>query len=156
MPRHTLTYLPVILALLALGGAGLFLLHRADTQARDTIRKHHLQDIEDALYLAYAQHGTYPPYTASSWCGVLQDEENTVVREEVERALRLQNEKYANPAKPFPTDPEAGGYFYWKRSPAVFELYSHLETTPTGDRTTARCPGVIAEAYDYGINSRLR
>lgn len=150
------SHLPLALATLGLLFAGSFLLHRTEAQARDTIRKHHLFDIEQALYFAYRQNGTYPPYDEPTWCGVLQDSGSDTVRSEIEAALRQQHEKYANPDKPFPTDPSEMGYFYWKRSPAVFELYSILEAAPTQDRSSQDCPQTAAQFYDYGINSLLR
>lgn len=173
--------LPVLLALTSVALGGLFLLNRADTQARDTIRKHHLEDLEHALYFARARHGTLPPYDQASWCGSLNDLANASVRAAIEEALRAQNEKYANPDKPFPTDPLADrsspvalqrppqpsakdgtqgdrqfDYFYWKRNPAVFELYAILETDPTAERSTAACANSQALTYDYGITSLWR
>lgn len=169
------SHLPLALATLGLLFAGSFLLHRSDAQARDTIRKHHLFDIEQALYYAFREHGTYPPYDEPTWCGVLGDTGSRDVRSQIETALRQVGEKYAKPDKPFPADPvvenqatplitarpaatedTAPGYFYWKRSPAVFELYSILEAAPTQDRNSYGCPEASAEVYDYGINSRLR
>lgn len=151
-------HLPLIAAALGLLAGGTFLLHRSETQARDTIRKHHLQDLEDALHFAYSLHGTYPPYNEPTWCGSLtEDSTRGTARSEIEGALRQQHEKYANPAKPFPHDPlDTQDYFYWKRSPAVFELFSHLETDPNGTRSTNGCPEVSPEFFDYGLNSRWR
>lgn len=175
--RPCFSQLPIALAAIGLLAGGWFLLHRSEAQARDTIRKHHLQDVEDALYFGYSLHGTYPPYDEPMWCGHLNDTTPpSTARQEIEAALRQQNEKYANPAKPFPTDPlpedrsprvappwagrsEAGrspDYFYWKRSPAVFELYSLLETDPNHNRSTHGCPATSPEFFDYGLNSRLR
>lgn len=154
-----LSRLPVLLGLSALVLGGVFLLHRADQQGRDTIRKHQLQDLEDSLYLARSRHGTYPPYGESAWCGLLNDPANAAVRAEIETALRQRVEKYANPNKPFPVDPllqPDNDYFYWKRSPAVFEIYSRLEADPNGTRNTSGCPAAPALRYDYGINSALR
>ncbi|GEM_PF-1865597 len=154
-----LSRLPVFVALAALLLGGMWLLERSDKQARDTIRKHHLEDIERSLFFARGQHGTYPPYASSSWCGLLNAPANAAVRAEVEAVLRAQNETYANKAKPFPTDPlaEAGvDYFYWKRSPAVFELYAILEADPNGERSTAGCDNAAALTYDYGLNSAFR
>lgn len=174
-----LSHLPLLLATLGLAIGGVFLLHRADAQARDTVRKHHLEDIEKSLYSAYLRHGTYPPYDQATWCGVLSDPANHNVRAQVEAALRQQNNKYSNVAKPFPADPlvdprQIGtdkprlvkqvldqehtppDYFYWKRSPAVFELYSILEAAPSGDRTTHTCTQAANLTYDYGLNSRTR
>lgn len=166
-PRLPSSRLPVSLALISVALGGLFLLNRADTQARDTIRKHHLEDLEHALYFARALHGTYPPYDQPSWCGPLNDPANADVRAEIEAALRAQNEKYANHDKPFPHDPLAGrapaglagrppDYFYWKRNPAVFELYAILETDPTAERSTAACLSSTTLTYDYGITSVWR
>ncbi len=151
-------HLPLIVAVLGLIAGGTFLLHRSEAQARDTIRKHHLQDVEDALYFAYSLHGTYPPYNEPTWCGHLNADSNRgSTRQEIEAALRQQNEKYANPAKPFTADPlPEHDYFYWKRSPAVFELYSILETDPNHTRSTYHCPEVSPEFFDYGLNSRWR
>jgi hypothetical protein len=150
---------PLVLTLLVVLGAGWYLLDRAADQARDTIRKHHLDDLEHALYFARGLHGTYPPYDQPSWCGKLDDPTNSSVREEIETALRAQHEKYANPAKPFPTDPIANtekGYFYWKRSPASFEFYAQLEQDPTQERSTTACPNAPSLKYDYGIASVWR
>ncbi len=153
--------LPVILALVLLSVGGIFLLTRADRQARDTIRKHHLQDIEDSLYLAYSTHGEYPPYGVSSWCGRLNDPANAEIRAQIETSLRQKIEKYANPDKPFPSDPSYAGtnqdYFYWKHSPASFELFSILEADDNNNRTVTACTEADdSTAYDYGINSILR
>jgi hypothetical protein len=150
--------LPILLALLGLLVGGAWLLLHSEAQARDTIRKHHLEDIEQALYFAYRQHGTYPPYNEPAWCGSLDaSAASAATRQEIEAALREQHKKYANPDKPFPIDPLADhSYFYWKRSPAVFELYSILEADPNQNRSTHDCNAVAAEFFDYGLNSRLR
>jgi len=145
--------LTISLALVLIGG--FFLLNRADAQARDTIRKHHLEDIEQSLYFARNVHGTFPPYDEPAWCGSLHDNNSSNVRQQIEAALREQNEKYANPAKPFPTDPQSLEYFYWKRSPAVFELYARLETDPNAERSIIKCAGQD-QAFDYGITSIWR
>ena len=162
---------PVYVAFILLVIGGIFLLDRADAQARDTIRKHHLEDIEQSLYSARLTHGTYPPYDQPSWCGQLADPKNVSLREAVEDALRRQNTKYANPSKPFPTDPLASApssntlnqtdpltpsYFYWKRSPASFELYSILEADTNQDRSTSGCLNSELIFYDYGIASVWR
>lgn len=119
------------------------------------MRKHHLFDLEAALLVAQKTHGTVPPYDQASWCGSLQTD--SPVRQEIEAALRTQNDKYANPAKPFPTDPTGElGYFYWKKSPAVFELYALLEDDTDGDYSTNGCAGVEAVDYNHGLNSALR
>lgn len=174
--RLTNHHLPIALATIGLLIGGFFLLHRSEAQARDTIRKHHLQDIEEALYFAYSQQGTYPPYDQPAWCGFLRAASDTNAYSQIEEVLRQQNEKYANPDKPFPIDPlaedqspreapplaERSGadqvptYFYWKRSPAVFELYSILETDPNHTRSTSACAAQPDQIYDYGLNSRLR
>jgi hypothetical protein len=165
---------PLILATALFLIGGLFLLNRADTQARDTTRKHHLEDLEHALYFARNIYGTYPPYDQPTWCGFLDDADSEA-RVQIEEALRAQHEKYANPDKPFPTDPllantnestksrsdsSTPSYFYWKRNPATFELYSILETTPTQDRSTNGCPDLPSDqttiTYDYGITSIWR
>ena len=150
----------LIIALLLLLIGGLALLHRNDQQARDTIRKHHLADIERSLYFIRSLKGTYPPYTAASWCGVLNDPQNSGVKAQVEAALRQQNEMYKNPAKPFPADPTFAGtaqdYFYVKRSPSVFELYATLEADKTGDRNSRDCRTADPVSFDYGIASTTR
>ncbi|PIT97882.1 MAG: hypothetical protein COT71_03655 [Candidatus Andersenbacteria bacterium CG10_big_fil_rev_8_21_14_0_10_54_11] len=174
-PQRTTRHsnLPLLTAILLLGICGALLLIRADQQARDTIRKHHLADIEQALYTARNQHGSYPPYAETTWCGRLETTASAPIRKQIEAALRAQNEKYANPAKPFPADPRTGShptpaatasgaakmrnysYFYWKHSPASFELFAMLEAAPTGERSTTGCPGESA-VYDYGIASIWR
>ena len=152
--------MPLYVALFFTVIGGVFLLERADAQARDTIRKHHLQDIEQSLYFARNIHGTFPPYNESSWCGIMTAPGNENILAQVEETLRAQNEKYANIEKPFPTDPlkdtVAPDYFYWKRSPASFELYAILETDQNGARTTSLCPGSDNYIYDYGIASVWR
>lgn len=150
---------PVIaFALLLLTIAGTLLLVKQDRQARDTIRKHHLADIETALYLARRTRGTFPPYDELTWCGIISAQGNEAVRQQIEDALRIAVEKYENPAKPFPQDPteKERNYYYWKRSPSMFELYSILEAAPTGERSTFSCPEGIHTTYDYGIASILR
>lgn len=149
---------PIACALLLLLIAGAFLLIKQDRQARDTIRKHHLADIETALTLARKTHGTFPPYDTLTWCGVISTPGNEHVRQDIEDTLRVAVEKYENPAKPFPQDPknQERGYYYWKRSPSMFELYSILEAAPTGERNTFSCPEGIHTTYDYGIASILR
>ncbi len=164
--HFTIASLPVVLAATALLFGGIFLLERSEAQARDTIRKHHLVDVEQALLFAGRIEGTYPPYDQATWCGQLSDPRNRDVRDQVEAALRAQHEKYANSAKPFPEDPRygptlaqdltRGGYFYWKRSPALFELYSALEADSEGTFSTEGCPGSISEVYEYGLNLRVR
>lgn len=143
-----------------MAGGSVFFLNRADQQARDTIRKHHLEDIERSLYLAHSLHGEFPPYGVPTWCGVLNDAKNTAVKKEVDEALRAQNDKYGNLAKPFPSDPKYGystqDYFYWKRSPALMELYATLEADKSGDRNTQICANSSAITYDYGIASANR
>lgn len=151
---------PVLIACGLLLGGGYALLEKAERQARDTTRKHHIEDIEKSLYFARGLHGTFPPYDSPTWCGVLNAPGNGEVLAQVEAALRAQHEKYANPDKPFPFDPLFAGsaqdYFYWKRSPASFELYAVLEETPTGERNTAACSNGGATAYDYGVTSVWR
>ncbi|OGY36437.1 MAG: hypothetical protein A3E36_03520 [Candidatus Andersenbacteria bacterium RIFCSPHIGHO2_12_FULL_45_11b] len=151
-------YAPVAAALLLLIIAGFTLIHKEDKQARDTIRKHHLADIETALGLAKRQHGQFPPYDQLTWCGVISDPTNSSVQAAIEVPLRQAVEKYENPQKPFPEDPNnpVKNYYYWKRSPSMFELYSVLEAAPTGDRNTFSCPTGLHTAYDYGISSILR
>lgn len=151
--------LPLALGLLLLVTGGLFLLHRSDGQARDTIRKHHLADIEVSLQYARRLHGTYPPYNQPTWCGLLGDKTSQAYKE-IDEALRSQNEQYKNMAKPFPADPKFANtpqdYFYWKRSPASFELYAVLEQDKTGEKSTAGCAGQTWRRYDYGLTSVLR
>lgn len=153
----SLFHVPAISALILLAAGGFFLLNRADEQARDTVRKHHVADLEQALFFARSTQQTFPPYDQSSWCGLLNVPENRPVRDQVEQVLRQQNNKYANPEKPFPSDPSADqDYFYWKRSPAVFELYAVLEQDDTNERSTQLCdtsPGLL---FDYGVTSRWR
>ena len=145
-------------ALLLLLVAGTLLLTKQDKQARDTIRKHHLADIETALYLAKNNNGTFPPYNELSWCGVINAPENKDVQDAIEVSLRKAVDKYENEDKPFPTDPRENerGYYYWKRSPSMFELYSVLEANTTGERNTFACPEGLHTTYDYGIASILR
>jgi len=151
------TRLPVAVALAALLLGGWLLLDRADAQARDTIRKHHLEDIEQALFFARGQNGTYPPYDQPSWCGQLNAPDNKDVRRQIEEALRTQNDKYANLDKPFPADPSStAGYFYWKRSPAIFELYATLEMDRNAERSTINCANAPTLTYDYGLTSVWR
>ncbi|MBI1833306.1 MAG: hypothetical protein HYR90_00610 [Candidatus Andersenbacteria bacterium] len=149
--------LPLLAAVLLVAGGGFFLLEKAERQARDTTRKHHLEDIEQSLYFAQRLHGTYPPYEEPTWCGFLNAEENRAVRDQMEAALRQQHEKYKNVDKPYPSDPIATqDYFYWKRSPSMFELYAVLENEKTGDRSSAGCPTVPRQEFDYGLASILR
>lgn len=145
-----------MVGILIVTAGGVFLLTRADGQARDTIRKHHLADLEQSLFFARELHGTFPPYSEPSWCGLLHDPKNSAVREQIETVLRQQNNKYGNEAKPFPADPLGQDYFYWKRSPAVFELYAVLEQGRSGERNTLPCSNSPALYYDYGLTSRWR
>lgn len=148
---------PLIAALILLAGGGLFLLEKAERQARDTVRKHHLQDIEQSLYFARSLAGVYPPYEQSSWCGFLNDPKNEAVRNQVEKTLRTQNATYANPDKPFPADPLIDqDYFYWKRSPTTFELYATLEAEKNGERNSQLCENAPREYFDYGLASIQR
>ena len=152
--------LPIALALVLLVVCGIFLLDRADKQGRDTTRKHHLEDLEAALFFAREVNGTYPPYDQPEWCGLLSAKGNEDVKAQVEAILRQQNQKYAVAEKPFPVDPLYGegeqGYFYWKHSPALFELYSVLEIDKNGDRNTTLCDRAKFMQYDYGLNSAVR
>ena len=152
--------LPIALALILLVVGGIFLLDKAASQARDTTRKHHLEDLEQALFFAREVKGTYPPYDKPQWCGLLSAAGNEDVKTQVEAVLREQNAKYAVAAKPFPVDPQYGageqGYFYWKHSPALFELYSVLEIDKNGDRNTTLCDNAVFMQYDYGLNSAVR
>src|SRR3989344_1961497 len=147
-----------VLGILLLIIAGSLLLVKQDRQARDTIRKHHLADIETGLYLARRNQDTFPPYDKLTWCGVISAPENKQVQDEIEASLRVAVKKYENTAKPFPQDPKEPerGYYYWKRSPSMFELYSILEAAPTGERNTFACPNGLHTTYDYGIASILR
>lgn len=160
VPNTWVHTMPLAVALLLVLGGGIFLLDKADKQTRDTTRKHHLEDIENSIYFARNEHGTFPPYNKPTWCGLLHASENEAVREQIELALRKQNEEYANKAKPFPTDPlykEKGyDYFYWKRSPVMFELYAVLESDKNGERDSLACDNAPDIYYDYGINSALR
>ena len=155
--RRNLSSLPLLVAIILVAIGGIFLLDRADKQQRDTTRKHHLQDIEQSLYFAKGLHGTIPPYDQPNWCGFLNDPSNSHVREQVEEVLRAQNDKYANIDKPFPTDPLPDqDYFYWKRSPATFELFAVLELDNNNERNTLKCANAGEQYFDYGINSRWR
>lgn len=155
---HGITYAPLAAAFLILIISGALLLIKQDRQARDTIRKHHLADIENALYLARNTHGTFPPYDQLTWCGVISAPENKSVQGAIEESLRKAVDKYANVAKPFPQDPNQieKNYYYWKRSPSTFELYSILEAAPTAERNTFSCQTGLHNTYDYGISSILR
>lgn len=152
--------LALIIATIILASSSMFFLSRADGQARDTVRKHHLEDIERSLYAARSVKGEFPPYDQPTWCGTLNDPDNNPVKKEVEAALRTQNEKYGNLAKPFPADPKYGytnqDYFYWKRSPTLMELYAILEQDKNGERNTRLCPTAEFVTYDYGIASAAR
>lgn len=146
-------YFAFILTILA----GTFLLHRSAAQARDTMRKHHLQDIEDSLYTARSLAGTYPPYQLSSWCGFLNPTHKAPAITQIEAALRQQNNLYANPAKPFPRDPGAADYLYVKRSPSAFELYAQVETDPSRDFPSLNCPDLDPlPGYNYHLTSLWR
>jgi len=104
-------FLPALAIFALLGVWGLSLQAK---QARDTIRKHHLEDLEQALLKVGKEKGSYPPYSSSSWCGLLADSENKEVKDVIEESLR-EDEKYAKPDKSFPQDPayeEKLGYFY--------------------------------------------
>lgn len=152
-----LKHAPLIAALILLAGGGLFLLEKAERQARDTIRKHHLQDIEQALYTARDLAGVFPPYEDSTWCGFINASENNAVRDQLEAALRKQNDAYANLDKPFPTDPlPSQDYFYWKRSPTTFELYATLEEDKNGERNSLLCENAPKQYFDYGLASIQR
>lgn len=149
--------LSLIIAIVLLAAGSFYFLDRSDKQARDTIRKHHLEDMERSLYFAKNLHGEFPPYGQATWCGVLNASQNTAVKQEVEEALRAQNTKYANQAKPFPSDPKYANtpqdYFYWKRSPTLMELYARLEAQPTGEKNSTLCENATHVSYDYGITS---
>lgn len=152
------SYMPVLAMLFLLAIGGFFLIQKEDLQSRDTIRKHHLADIETALKLAKKQHGQFPPYDVLTWCGVISDPANKDLQNDIETLLRKSVDKYANLEKPFPIDPKESvrNYYYWKRSPAMFELYAVLEADNNGDRNTFSCPTGLHTTYDYGISSILR
>lgn len=146
------THTPLIIALIGLIAGGLYLIDLQAKQMRDTTRKHHIADIETSLYFARSRNGTYPPYNQTNWCGFLN--EDSATRQQIEQALREQNEKYENPNKPFPTDPNPiNDYFYVKRSPASFELYAVLETDDNNDRNNFFCTETKPTNFDYGIAS---
>lgn len=153
--------LPLYLAFALTVFGGVFLLHRSAAQARDTTRKHHLQDIEDSLYVALSIHGAYPPYGQPSWCGYITPESPSDARLAIEDALRHQINLYANPAKSFPEDPlpphQNPPYFYWKHSPSSFELYANLETTVPDEYLLSNCTGSSpAPAFNYRLTSVWR
>lgn len=136
---------------------GLWALRLQAAQARDTIRKHDLQDIEEALMRYSRTTGTFPPSTYPTWCGVLSDPRNAAVASAIETALR-QDEKYGKPEKPFPRDPRfadtSRGYTYWKTSPVSFELLAELEADPNNTRVVPECSASVA--YDYSTVSVSR
>jgi len=162
----TIQRTPLVVAFLLVLVGGIFLLNRADAQTRDTTRKHHLEDIEQSLYYLRDRQGTYPPYDQAEWCGSLDSKDAEPIRQAIRAGLSEAVDKYANPDKPFPRDPRSDraprrrndqrqfSYFYWKRSPASFELYAKLEADQNGDRSTTSCGSDIK--YDYGLTSVWR
>ena len=125
-------------------------------RARDTIRKHDIEDLEQALLRYGRLSGTYPPDDVPAWCGTLSDPAADSVRTAIEAALR-RDEKYAKPEKPFPSDPVYAGtdrdYLYWKTSPVSFELLAELEADRNNsraiDRTTC-APAPQSATRDVG------
>ena len=133
------------------------MLEKADAQARDTTRKHHLDDVELALYFARRVHGTYPPYETAQWCGKLANPDESSAVAEIEAALREQNEKYANPEKPFPTDPlssEDRDYVYVKQGPASFLLLANLELDGKDLDMQSKCDDQLN--MNYMLDSLIR
>lgn len=126
-------------------------------QARDIVRKHDIEDIENALNRFEKKNGTYPPIEAATWCGTLSDFKNKEIRSAIETSLR-EDEKYAKPEKKFPNDPTykntINDYFYWKTSPASFELLAKLEADKNGSRDASLCGNKTA--FDYSVVSFLR
>lgn len=162
------------LLVLVFAGLGLWAIRLQAAQTRDTVRKHDIEDLEQAL-LRYARlQGTYPPDDVPTWCGVLSTEANRPVHDAIEWALR-KDEKYTKPDKPFPQDPRFAGtsrdYFYWKHSPTSVELLSELEADANDTRDTSSCSSSTAltasgparhsvreggNRYDYGIVTTQR
>lgn len=136
---------------------GVWALRLQALQARDIVRKHDIEDIELALGRYEKTHGTYPPENAASWCGNLSDPANKEILKQLETSLR-QDKKYAKAEKLFPFDPvyknTTNDYFYWKTSPASFELLAKLEADKNGSRDAAPCGNKTA--YDYSVVSFLR
>ena len=150
--KYTLPLMAIIFVLV-----GAWALRLQTLQARDIVRKHDIEDIEMALGRYEKTHGTYPPENLSSWCGSLSDPTNKEVLNQIEASLR-QDKKYAKAEKLFPTDPvyknTADDYFYWKTSPASFELLAKLEADKNGSRDASPCGNKTA--YDYSVVSFLR
>jgi len=124
---------------------------------RDIIRKHDIEDLEKALVSYEKLNGTYPPEDRATWCGVLSDSNNQIVKKEIEDSLR-KDKKYAKADKLFPLDPvyknTNNDYFYWKTSPVSFELLSKLEADNNNSRDTSPCG--VNNLYDYSVVSTLR
>lgn len=120
----------VLLLLCVLAVCSLYGFKRIAALARDTERKHELDDLEQALYRYLRQYHVYPPREHPFYCARLSSSSARALRAEIEVFLR-RDVKYQNPAKPFPADPafanQAGDYIYWKRSPRAFELYAATE-----------------------------
>lgn len=169
-----------LLGAVILVAVGTWALRLQAQQARDTERKLDLEDLESGLLRVLTQTGTLPPLGETSWCGVISAPANRAVREDIEHALR-ETQKYAKPAKPFPTDPRFGGtdldYAYWKTSPVSFELLAELEADNNNSRPLdlERCELIDRQAgpqaprspvkreaprgeveYDYAIRSLQR
>lgn len=155
MPSHSSVLWAILLAAVAAAAVGVWALRLQALQARDIVRKHDIEDLEQALMRYGLAHGTYPPDASPTWCGTLAAQKD--VRTAVEASLR-RDEKYAKADKPFPSDPRFSGtardYFYWKTSPVSFELLAELEADASDDRDTSPCSGTIA--YDYSVVSTLR
>ncbi len=144
-----------IAAVLIFVGIGFWALRLQSLQARDTIRKHDIEDIEKALNRYAKQHGEYPPVNSVSWCGTISGDSSKDIKKEIEDSLR-KDKKYAKLDKKFPSDPVYGGtendYTYWKTSPVSFELVAKLEA----DRNATRNIPCKKDAYDYSVVSFLR
>lgn len=147
----------VAAATVAVVSIGAWALRLQSLQARDIIRKHDIEDLEQALYRYGRLTGTYPPDAAEAWCGTLSAPDASAVRSAIENALR-KSEKYAHPDKPFPRDPRffrtPRDYTYWKTSPVSFELLAELEADPNNSREGVPCAGSVA--YDYSVVSTKR
>jgi len=152
--KNRYTFLAVTILFLVAGVWGIRL---QALQARDIVRKHDIEDIENALGRYEKVHGTYPPENVASWCGTLSDSASKDVLNQIETSLR-QDDKYAKPEKKFPVDPiyknSANDYFYWKTSPASFELLAKLEADKNGSRDASPCGNKTA--FDYSVVSFLR
>ena len=72
------------------------------------------------------------------------------------RAPALRPQPPPPPAAPAELAGQHPGYFYWKKSPTVFELYTLLEADDDGSFSTATCAGADEVTYNHGFNSALR